>query len=308
MRRSIFILFLLISENFLAQDYINLVKPNEVATILYLEKRDVIKYRCHVENLKFKNGNSKPKSSQVTNYDLLLKVVESTDSSYVFELTYANVKREGENETVSEIQAELLKSFSIQYCTDELGAYDSIINKKELIETSLKCLTVFSEKINGDYAQILNGIKKIIADEENIEALFIEDINMIHNLYGIQAKLNNQIEFELEYPALVGISMNGIGKFQVTNIDLLKGNCALRLDQVPNKDELVALIQTISLQLGRNDFDDSPTMKLTSNLNVSYKMDLSNGKMEQIKSKQTIRLKSEDKEIKKVITKLYTLQ
>ncbi len=309
MKFLVSLLLFLVAENSLAQNHINLIKPNEVATILYLEKKDVVKYRCRVENQHFKNGNSKPKSTQIANYDLLLKVEESTDSSYVFQLTYTNVEsEEGNDEIVSSIQTELLKSFAIRYCTDELGAYDSIINKKELIDVSLKCLDILEKKLSGNDAKKLEAVKQIITDEDNIEALFIEDINMIHNLYGIQAKLNEKIDFELEYPALVGISISGDGKFEITNIDPVRGTCTLRMDQLPNKEELDKLMEAIFFQLAGDDLDYSPRIKLTSTLNVSYKMDLSNGKMEQIKSKQVIRFKEEGKEAKRVITKTYSLQ
>ena len=145
-----YLLFLLvIAGNFavIAQDLPNFISAKEVSTITYWEAGYQFKYKKTEENYRTKNGKRKPKYDELHRSDVTLTVKAQSDSSYLMVMSYSNSQLKDEEQ---DFIGEVVEVLKIQYVTDEIGAFDSIVNTKELVEIALSKLDMISAKSDLD--------------------------------------------------------------------------------------------------------------------------------------------------------------
>src|SRR5687768_2802856 len=83
---------LLVVVSVFAQDYPNLVSPTKVTTIGYWNNKQSAKYHVTEKSASYKGKSEKPHRESVSEYDIKLKVTDSTEHAYEFELVYTNYK------------------------------------------------------------------------------------------------------------------------------------------------------------------------------------------------------------------------
>jgi hypothetical protein len=268
-----------------AQERVNLISPKEVTAITYWEVGDQFKYKKTEEKDRYENG--KQKSTELISNNITVTVKQQSDSSYLMELAYLNFQLEGEG---LELAGEIIDNLKIQYVTDETGMFDSIVNAKELVTASIGQVekVIANSSLSKKEKKMRNEILKSLFTENNIEALFVEDILLIHNYYGLSFVLNDPSAFETVYPTFGDIQLNGELVVTLKSIDKVNDKCILSGVQKPNAYELDGYMNVLAKEFGID--DELSDFSFSSKARDTYDMQLSTGTMNKVTYKQTTKV------------------
>lgn len=280
----ILIVFVAVSE-VKAQDLPNYLSSKEVTTITYWEVGDQFKYKKTEEKDRYENG--KQKATELISNNITLTVKQQSDSSYLMELAYSNFQLEGEG---LDLAGEIIDNLNIQYVTDETGMFDSITNAKELVTASIAQVekVIANSSLSKKEKKMRNEILKSLFTENNIEALFVEDILLIHNYYGLSFVLNDPSAFETVYPTFGDIQLNGELVVTLKSIDKVNDKCILSGVQKPNAYELDGYMNVLAKEFGID--DELSDFSFSSKARDTYDMQLSTGTMNKVTYKQTTKV------------------
>lgn len=291
------------------QDFPNLISPNTITTISYWEAGEVTRYHCVSDELKYKKGRKKPYKTEHKEYDITLSVEEELDSTYLMKMTYSNFKGDEKEGLVSEVYS-IVDQLEIKYMISEVGTFDSIINKTELVEITNKVIDkilVDNSEISEEKKLVIKVLMDKLFTEENIEFLFAEDLLYIHGMYGGELTLNKTEEYEMYYPIINDQVINGDSKVILKGIDKSRNICRFSCQQSPNTEDIKNMLADLFRSFPTGDelnpsLDD---MIFKSTIKLQYEMELSSGWMSQIKAKKTVDIKIDDDQNKIVKTNSY---
>ncbi len=194
-----FILLTLISLSYFAksQELNNLIYSTKITTLSYFNKNDFKKYNVRQTTTQKKDNEDLVTTK--TEYNLSIKVIDSTEHSYKFELIYLDYVLP---RTTRDFEKELMTCFKdvkIIYSTNENGEFEKIENIPEIKSATLKLLDLIKKKFTSNlktelekeaFNSVFLGYDALMNEDENIENMFLEDILFLHGIYGIELKLN----------------------------------------------------------------------------------------------------------------------
>lgn len=320
MKRFLPALCFLFTFNSHSQELLNLKNATTVTTIGYWNKGENKTYHVSNNETRYENNTAKPTRESKTEYDITLKVTDSSENSYTLQMVYHNFVLPLD---ISERDKELLKiaeNMKIVYKTNELGGFDHIVNKKELQTSMQKVWDAVMKKLMGKVtdqkqkAEIeagLSGIKNMLSDENNIDAFFSNDILMIHGMYGVETSLNKAEKIELQFPAIGNIVLAGTGTITLKEINKPRNECKIDIVEQPNKDDLNKYMKNIfdyifgSMTEGKTDLSQ---FKFSSETREHYTMELSSGWFKKINSSSTVNMSYKNKALKKITRSEYVLK
>jgi hypothetical protein len=305
-------------------DLVNLKSPKSITTIGYFSLNESKVYHVKHLNEKYKGQAKKPYSIENIEYDITIRVLDSTDTSYTMLMTYENYSiRSNSQKDKYQLQqslGEMVESFDIKFVTDEFGAFDSLQNIADLQVTYLKLvdqlkaimLENFKDKASkSEIETSFTLLRQSAVTEDFIKLLFMDDISNLFSTYGLELILNKPIELELMYPGLNGITMNGSAEILLKSIEKSRGIASYSLTKRPDQESVKAYITAIaSVLLGSNmdkvaDFSD---VRCSIKTKCDHSMSLSTGWMSKVKIQDNTTVAHDEKKIKHVETWEYALQ
>ncbi len=307
---------LMLSSKLLAQEQPNLLSNSKVTTIGYWNIGDKSIYHVTESDTKYKANSDKIARQSKVEYDLELKVVDSTEHTYVFEARYLNQKHETNDQELEKILNSLQMESVIRYQTDEFGTFDTILNltelKDELVQKLKESKTMVAESKDPEMAKTYTTVIDLFIANfstlEDVEAMYITDIITIHGIYGFELTLSKPIDLEMIFPTIGNLSLTGTGKLTLISINKAKNLAIMNLSSKPNKEELKEFMFSFITV-----FMMDKTKKINfkeANVNMSNKlkmtMSLSDGWMESVESSQTAIISDSKDKVKKMSSKLFT--
>jgi len=290
--RLIFVgLVLLTYSSVIGQEFPNLLAANRVTTVAYYEMGESRTFRFVNSSTKTKNDKSKPEKEEFVEYDVVITVLEQEDSSYIMEMVYNNFtfpesKRDNE---LNEAIAQVSEGLKIKYATDELGRYDSIINKDELAK-DLKLqldevFSLFDDKFEKEEEkQLFQTMMKYLVDKmtlpENIEGLYAEDILKIHGYYGIELTVGKPLQIELNYSTLNNFVLAGTGTITLNTVNKDADAFTFITSESPNKEEMKAYIKDLFSFFMMDNMKEKASLsdfKFSSKVKSKFTLELSTG-------------------------------
>jgi hypothetical protein len=306
------------SFNLISQEQPNLVSSSKVTTIGYWNIGDKVSYQVSQTDVTNKSGSTQSTKQKSNTYDLEIKVIDSTDHSYVLEMKYLKSAVEGYDPQLQELMNSFQTSAPIRYQTDELGIYQKILNTVELQKDFKKKSEEFKKLLitnRGSEAakpviKMLDDVLIEFAKPENIEVLYLGDIMAIHGNYGMELVLNKPSEIDVEIPCLMDIVVKGSGKITLQTINKTKDLASISIRYKPNQDELKRYMKTffelfVPAESKEFKIDD---MKIDFEDTEKLQMQLSSGWMPSIQTSRTISVTFGEEKIKKVNTTSYTFK
>ena len=196
----------------------------------------------------------------------------------------------------------LMNNMTVRYKTDEMGAFDTIINLPELslkmgkafdlLKVEFNKLVDEKEKdktANAEAKKMINGMFAKMRDsftkEENVEVLFLDDLIAMHSIYGFEMTLNKPDDLEIYYNLFDGHSVLGVGKIALTAINKAADECKIDVTEQPDKEEMKAFMvefvnsimpETSEEKLSPSDF------KIDASTKFTYIMSLTSGWMKKV--------------------------
>ncbi|MDH4471413.1 MAG: hypothetical protein QE487_02335 [Fluviicola sp.] len=297
------------------QEYPNLISPTKVTTIGYWNNGQSTDYHVKETQASYKGKSEKPFKSSSSEYDIELRVVDSTAESYVFEMKYTNYVPDPEAKQFIHKMAELQNDLLIRYQTNELGQFDTILNlvelQQQLIEKLELCVGYIDEEedeMKEIYKMVITAMSEKFKQLNNIEALFLSDIITIHGFYGIEMQQGKPIDIELSYPTIGDIVLTGTGKVTLNTINKSKDECIFSTTEKPNRDELAQYVGSLALlfMMDSGKKISLEELSFTMNTRKKMKMELSSGWMNSVEQTTTTKLTNKKGDQKKISTQTYT--
>lgn len=312
------IAFLILALDLSAQEQLNLVSSTKITTIGYWNVGDKVSYQVSQTDVTDKSGSAQPTKQKSNTYELEIKVIDSTDHSYVLEMNYLKSAVEGYDPQLQELMNSFQTSAPIRYQTDELGIFQKILNTLELQKDFKKKCEEFKKQLIANKGEetakpvvkILDDVLAEFSKPENIEVLYLGDIMAIHGNYGMELVLNKPTEIDIELPCLMDIVVKGSGKITLQTINKTKDLATISIRYKPNQDELKRYMKTffeLFVPAGSKEFkiDD---MKIDFEDTEKLQMQLSSGWMSSIQTSRTINVTFGEEKIKKVSTTNYVFK
>jgi hypothetical protein len=298
-----------------AQEFPNLISPTKVTTIGYWNNGQSTDYHVKETQASYKGNSKKPFKSASSEYDIELRVIDSTAESYVFEMKYTNYVPDANAKEFIHKMAELQNDLPIRYRTNELGQFDTILNlvelQQQLIEKLELCVGYIDEEedeMKEIYKMVISSMSEQFKKLESIEALFLTDIITIHGFYGIEMQQGKPIDIELDYPTIGDIVLTGTGKVTLNTINKSKDECIFSTTEKPNRDELAQYLGSLALlfMMDSGKKISLDELSITMNTRKKMKMELSSGWMNSVEQTTTTKLTNKKGEQKKISTQTYT--
>lgn len=315
-----FLHFSLIAFN--QNEQLNLKSSSVVTTLPYFEKDEARTYHVTETSETFKKSSTKPSESITKGYDILIKVKDNTDTSYIMEMTYKNFKdndikkKKDEEAEFKNALKNITENLIVQYRTDENGTFDTILNLPELAEKIAETMELTidelitkmeikdQDKIDA-IKKTLGLIKEMFIKPENVEILFLDDINIFHSMYGFELTLNKSQDLEIDFNLFNNQHIKGIGTINLTGINKAKDDCKFDMNEKPNAEELANYLKDlIQYFVPEKDIKKGKTedFKYNSTIKISYTMSLSKGWMDKISMVTKINT-SNNKNVTKILKK-----
>ena len=201
--KIIILIILFLSFNCKAQNIISSDKTLPV--VGYWEKGAKFKMQYSKTQTNVSQGKSK---SETISYNALWQVADSTALHYIIHLTYLDFNFINPSDSFNILFFQMFKNVRVKYLTNELGAFDSIINMKELISNCRNGIDHLINNytfVNTNHKEISK--KKLLTLLNNTDLFknsISEDIYFMHYFYGLQYKKNVSYTYDSELPNNLG--------------------------------------------------------------------------------------------------------
>lgn len=180
---------------------------------------------------------TKGSNSGAATYEAHVKVTDSTADGFTLEWVYKNFKTTGlTDNTVNSLNA-IMEGLKVKYKTDDVGSFTTLINWQEVRDFAFSNY----EKIyagatkNSEFAAALNQVKAIFQSKENIEALLIREVQLLHSPYGVEYNKNGQIT-DTELPNVTGGQpFPATIALKLDELNTAKNYCTVSMNQVIDK-------------------------------------------------------------------------
>jgi hypothetical protein len=197
-----------------------------------------------ITHTKEKYFKGSPKSKAEVKYEVHLKITDSTSEGFVIEWTYKNFKSAEVEDSLTGSMNEIMEGLTIKYKIDDVGAFSELLNWEEVRDYAFKSIDKIAKaKPNGiTFNNALKQTKNMFQSRENIEAVLIKEIQLLHTPYGVEYNLKGDIiETELPnisggkpFPAKITIKLN--------EINIKENYCKVSLIQIIDKGKAGAII------------------------------------------------------------------
>lgn len=295
----------------------NLRSNSKITTIGYWNNEAKCTYHVTSSEIKYKANSDKIAKESSESYDLDLRIVDSTEHTYIFEAKYSHEDYKASDSELEKILNSLSTESTIRYQTDEFGSFDTILNleelKMELIEKLNKSKELIGDVKDPDmaklYAMTIDTFISNYTNLEDVEALFLTDIITIHSIYGLELTLAKPIELDMWFPTIGEVSLTGTGKLTLMAVNKAADQATISLNAKPNQEELKAYMTSFILMfmMEKTKKIDFKVAKVNMTNKMKYKLRLSDGWMIEIESSQIATITDGKDKVKKVSKVVYAM-
>jgi len=273
---------------------------------------DKIKYKVTKtkEDIKFGYNQGKYETTQVG----VLEITGETDEEYELEWKIIkNIYPEGvEMDTFyTRIYEDMMKSFKIKYTTDKNGEFKELINWEDILNFQFETMDNISDIIEEEegmkFEEIKTMMSQMFSSKEQVEAIFIEEIKLLHSFYGnfFQTKKANPMTKSV--PNIFGgdkILVNSLITIENvdTNGNILIGKDKFSLDENTKNDMLSKYLKSLEEKFGKGNTDDNFINDLQVEItdNTDFSLNYKEGIANLISYKRDALVKSETQDLERV--------
>lgn len=244
-RISFFLCFIFSASSFAQSD-------STLSFIAYWKKGDVKYFNISQNKAQYKNDSLT--KSDYSSYTVRLEVKDSTQEGYLFNWQVENSILSGLKLSKSaEAIAKKYDTLSVLYRTNDAGAFQEIVNWKELRAGLLEMFDVLildDSNKTPKLKEIMEPIKVLFSTQENITNLVFKEIQFIHYPMGLMFQVKDTIFYKeaLANP-LGGAPIQADAKFYFNVINRNKQRCqfenTLKMDTLDFKKMTMDLFEKI---------------------------------------------------------------
>ncbi len=186
----------------------------------------------------------KLKSKSEVDYEAHVKIIDSTADGFIIEWKYKNFKASKVEDSITGSMNEIMEGLTIKYKTDDVGAFSELLNWEEVRDYAFNSIDKIAREkpIGMAFNNAFTQTKNMFKTKENIEAVLIKEIQLLHTAYGVEFNLKGDVvETELPnvsggkpFPAKIIIKLN--------EINLKENYCKVSVNQTIDKGKAGPII------------------------------------------------------------------
>ena len=201
---------------------------SSIQVIGYWSKNDVQTY--NVVNKKYKVHGEDTTDMETTKYQVDVKVLDSTATSYTIEWYYKNFDISGSNRFTKSISS-IFKDIKVVIRTSEMGAFQEVVNWKEVLDEVKKAFVLIRQqyKDTPNVEPVLKNVEAQLSTKQSIETYAILDILQYYTFYGGKYTLHDDIETNLVSNGIPGKPVDVQMTVQLSEINTEEDNAVLRV-------------------------------------------------------------------------------
>jgi hypothetical protein len=224
-----------------------------------------------VKRTKQKYDEGVLRSSGESYYEAHIKVLDSTETGFKIEWTYKNFRSSIKNEFAIASLNAIMESLKVVYRTDDLGMFTELLNWEEVRDKALSnyqaALTAKARE--EEFIVALNQLKAIFQSKENIEAIMIKDVQMLHSPFGVEfTKSGMSLEAQLPnvtggepFPATIVLKLDEINE--------RANKAVVSVNQAIDKGKAGPVIAAILMKLSTKPLDDAELVKRIKDMDIT---------------------------------------
>jgi hypothetical protein len=231
----------LILLSFLVSTAQNVVTDTSATAVAYWKKGEQKVYTLLKKSEKKSNQRLQKDSSS---FQLTVTVLEESNEHYLLEWRYKTLYMPQMNGTnIIGIEA-LCNNLRIVYRTDANGSFMELVNMDEVLSFIDKAYdaTMANYKYTPEMETVVNEFRRLIKSRESVEQILLKDVQVFHNIYGLEFNSRKQTE-EGELPNMFGGDpLPAKSTYQFMRFDKLKNQIHINIELLVDSDAATRII------------------------------------------------------------------
>lgn len=235
MKYTLSIIFTLLTAHLFAQ----IIDENSVQVVAYWNLGEQQTYSVTTQKLKISGSDTT--SNETVSYDVDIKVIDSTETSYLLEWRYYNYSTNSKQEFLKKLM-EMSENMKIVIETDEFGVFVGVKDwekVRDYIGKTIKKLKAEFKSVEG-IDKVFEQIKDSYSSKGAIETFALKEVQQFLHFHGIVYELNVEVETPVTVPNAYKQNevLNGIWSAALEEINEEDGSFILKSVQEIDPEEL----------------------------------------------------------------------
>lgn len=231
---------------------------SSVQVIGYWAKNDMQTYNVVSKKYKVKDGDTI--DVETTKYQVDVKVLDSTKSSYTIEWFYKNFDISGSNKFVKSISS-IFKDIKVIIKTNEFGVFEEVVNWKEVRDEVKKAFSVIRQQYKDipNIESILKNVESQLSTKQSIETYAVLDILQYYTFHGGKYTLNDDINTNLVSNGIPGKPVDVAMRVQLAELNTKEDDATLYVWKDFDKKQMTDATYEVMKNLTRSSGTKLPT-------------------------------------------------
>lgn len=216
------------------------LEDSTVQVIGYWDKKEKQVYKVVETEYKIKDEDTT--SVDVLKYTVDITIVDSTADSYVMDWHYKDYEVQTENSLLMKL-SKLNDNTSVRIRTDEFGAFQEVVNWKEVRNNLLKATRLLKKEMKKipEMKKFIDQIENLYGTKESIETAVAKDIQQFLTFHGGIYEFHEEYKASMKLPNIYGGEpFDSDVTVWVDEVNADDNNFVIRMEQVVDKQQLIA--------------------------------------------------------------------
>lgn len=216
------------------------LEDSTVQVIGYWDKNEKQVYKVVETEYKIKDEDTT--SVDVLKYTVDITIVDSTADSYVMDWHYKDYEVQTEDSLLMKL-SKLNDNTSVRIRTDEFGAFQEVVNWKEVRSSLLKATKLLKKEMKKipEMKKFIDQIENLYATKESIETAVAKDIQQFLTFHGGIYEFYEEYKASMKLPNIYGGEpFDSDVTVWVDEVNADDNNFVIRMEQVVDKQQLIA--------------------------------------------------------------------
>lgn len=154
---------------------------------------------------KFKIKDSDTTSREFYKYAVDMTIVDSTANSYVIDWFYRDYEIQSDNELIQKLSS-ITEDMTVRVLTDELGAFQEVVNWKDVRDYILKATKLMTKETKGipNMDKFIKQVEGMYSTKESIELGAVKEMQQYYTFHGAKYELGEEYNADMQAANLYG--------------------------------------------------------------------------------------------------------
>lgn len=154
---------------------------------------------------KFKVKDSDTTSREFYRYAVDMTIVDSTANSYVIDWFYRDYEIQSNNELIQKLSS-ITEDMTVRIRTDELGAFQEVVNWKEVRDYILKATKLMKKETKSipNMDKFIKQVEGMYSTKQSIELGAVKEMQQYYTFHGGKYELGEEVNANMQAANLYG--------------------------------------------------------------------------------------------------------